>query len=80
LLANNFRSEIWLPEKTLKYQINQIYTKKIPCYLVIGKKEIENERLKLTYAYSSPKKEVELTEKELLEKLKLENSIIIAKI
>ncbi|RHZ37045.1 threonine--tRNA ligase [endosymbiont GvMRE of Glomus versiforme] len=80
LLANNFRSEIWLPEKTLKYQINQIYTKKIPCYLVIGKKEIENEKLKLTYAHSSPKKEVELTEKELLEKLKLENSIIIAKI
>ncbi|RHZ37142.1 threonine--tRNA ligase [endosymbiont GvMRE of Glomus versiforme] len=80
LLTNNFRTEIWLPEKQIKYQIKQTYIKKIPYYLVVGKEEIKNEKLKLTYTYSSPKKEIELTENELLEKLKLENSIRMVKL
>ncbi|CAJ0633692.1 453_t:CDS:2 [Entrophospora sp. SA101] len=73
LLSNNFRSEIW-QEKTLNYRVKQVYEKKIPYRLVIGEEELKNKKLKLVYTYS-PKKVNELTEDELLAKLKAENNV-----
>lgn len=79
LFSNNLRSEIW-SEKTLNYRIRQIYKKKIPYYLIIGEKEINdayilpnrNERsLNLVHVYSNEAKN--LTEKELVEKLWMES-------
>jgi threonyl-tRNA synthetase len=60
-------------EKTLNYRIRQIYKKKIPYYLVVGKEEIEKKMLKLTYTYL-PNEITELTEKELYNKLEERNS------
>ena len=60
-------------EKSLNYRIRQIYKKKIPYYLVIGKEEIKTKILKLIYTYQEEKSE-ELTEKELYNKLKKENN------
>jgi threonyl-tRNA synthetase len=56
-------------EKTLNYRIRQIYKKKIPYYLVVGKEEIEKKMLKLTYTYLPPNEITELTEKALYNKL-----------
>lgn len=60
-------------EKSLNYRIRQeVYKKKIPYYLVIGKEEIEKKILKLVYTYL-PNEVEELDEKELCEKLQREN-------
>ncbi|MCE8163019.1 MAG: threonine--tRNA ligase [Candidatus Moeniiplasma glomeromycotorum] len=58
-------------QKKLKDRIRQMYQKKIPYYLVIGQQEVEKNILKLIYAYQAGKVE-ELTEKELINKLKKE--------
>jgi len=64
-----------LAEKSLNYRIRQVYRKKTPYYLVIGKEETEKKILKLIYTYQEGKIE-ELTEKELYNKLKAENKKI----
>jgi threonyl-tRNA synthetase len=56
-----------LSEKTLNYRIRQIYKKKIPYYLIIGREEITTKKIKLFFTYSLEISE--LTEKELIEKL-----------
>ena len=61
-----------LSEKSLNYRIRQVYQKKIPYYLVIGKEEVKTKILKLIYTYQEGKTE-ELTEKELYNKLNQEN-------
>ncbi|MCE8168447.1 MAG: threonine--tRNA ligase [Candidatus Moeniiplasma glomeromycotorum] len=66
----NLRVKIF-SQKKLKDRIRQLYQKKIPYYLVVGEKEIEKKILKLIYTYQ--KKEEELSEKELYNKLKNEN-------
>jgi len=50
LIKNNLRVKI-MTEKTLNYRIRQVYKKKIPYYLVIGKEEVEKKILKLIYTY-----------------------------
>ncbi len=60
-------------EKSLNYRIRQVYQKKIPYYLVIGKGEVEKNILKLIYTYQEGKIE-ELTIKELYNKLIKENN------
>jgi len=67
LTKNNLRVKI-LAEKSLNYRIRQIYKKRIPYYLVIGKEEIQSKKMKLIYTYS-PNEISELTENEMLEKL-----------
>jgi threonyl-tRNA synthetase len=67
LVENNLRVKI-MTEKTLNYRIRQVYKKKIPYYLVVGKEEVAKNILKLIFAYS-PNREEELKEKELVEKL-----------
>jgi len=69
LTSIDLRAKI-IVEKTLNYRIRQNYRQKIPYYLVVGKKELEEKKLKLTYTYSSTKETEELEEKELHEKLK----------
>jgi threonyl-tRNA synthetase len=74
LVQSNLRAKI-LAKKTLNYRVNQIYQKKIPYYLVIGKGELEKKTTKLIYTYL-PNSSEELTEKELTEKLVKENQKI----
>jgi threonyl-tRNA synthetase len=77
-------------KKKLKDRIRQMYQKKIPYYLVIGKQELENGKLKLTNTYLSSQqndisqKEIsnqdrniiqEMTIQELTNKLTTENKI-----
>ena len=50
LIKNNLRVKV-MTEKTLNYRIRQVYKKKIPYYLVIGKEEVEKKILKLIYTY-----------------------------
>ena len=57
-------------KKKLPDRIRQMYQKKIPYYLVIGKDELEKKVLKLIYTYQ--KNQEELTEKELINKLERE--------
>lgn len=63
-----------LIEKSLNYRIRQTHNQKIPYYLVVGKQELVDKKLKLTYTYSPIKKNEELVEKELYEKLKEKNT------
>lgn len=70
LFSNNLRSEIW-SEKTLNYRIRQTYKKKVPYYLIIGEKEVNERSLNLVHVYSDETKN--LTEKELIEKLWMES-------
>jgi threonyl-tRNA synthetase len=74
LLSNNFRSKIWSSKETLNRRIEQTYKKKIPFYVVIGKKEVNNEKLAVHYIYSgkSGKPEI-LTKEELVGRLQAEN-------
>jgi len=65
-----------MTEKTLNYRIRQVYKKKIPYYLVIGKEEAEKKTLKLIYTYQKEHTEEELTEKELISKLIIKKIII----
>ncbi|CAJ0832425.1 9721_t:CDS:10, partial [Entrophospora sp. SA101] len=74
LIKDNLRVKI-ISKKTLGYRINEVYQKKIPYYLVIGKEELKTKRLKLIYTYQEGKTE-ELTEKELYNKLKKEKNTI----
>jgi len=75
LIKKDLRIKIFT-EKTLNYRIRQTYKKKIPYYLVIGKEEIEKKVLKLTYTYL-PNQIIELTEKELYNKLEEKKKIIV---
>ena len=63
-------------EKSLNYRIRQVYQKKIPYYLVIGKEELKEKKLKLIYNYQVEKIEELLTEKELVSKLGKENKAV----
>jgi len=72
LLFNNFRSEIWLPKKTLDYRIKQTHKKKIPFYVVIGKEEVSNKNLAV-HTYDKLGKPSILTKEELIERLQAEN-------
>jgi len=72
LLSNNFRSEIWSPKKTLDYRIGQIYKKRIPFYVVIGKEEVSSENLAVTYV-DKPGKPNILTKEKLIARLKAES-------
>jgi threonyl-tRNA synthetase len=72
LTENNLRVKI-ISKKTIGYRISEIYQKKIPYYLVIGKDEVKEKRLKLTYTYLENNSE-ELTEEELFNKLKKANN------
>jgi len=74
LTSLNLRAKI-ISEKSLNYRIREIYKKKIPYYLVIGKEEVEKNILKLIYTYL-PNKVEELTEKELYNKLNIEQKNI----
>lgn len=74
LTNTNFRVKIF-SEKSLNYRIREIYNKKIPYYIVIGKEELEKKTLKLIYTYS-PNEVSELSEKELFTKLEEEKNII----
>ena len=65
---NNLRVEI-LSRKTLKNRIHQIYQRKIPYYLVIGKEEMKKKTLKLTCTYQTNKTS-ELSIEKLVKKLK----------
>jgi len=65
-----------LSEKSLNYRIRQVYQKKIPYYLVIGKEELKEKTLKLIYNYQQGKIEELLTEKELVSKLGKENRAV----
>ena len=65
-----------LSEKSLNYRIRQVYQKKIPYYLVIGKEELKEKTLKLIYNYQQGKIEELLTEKELVNKLGKENRAV----
>jgi threonyl-tRNA synthetase len=68
LTSADLRVKIF-PEKSLNYRIRQeVYKKKIPYYLVIGKEEIEKKILKLVYTYL-PNKVEELDEEGLYKKL-----------
>ena len=67
LIENDLRAKIF-SEKSLNYRIRQIYKKKIPYYLVIGKEEIKENILKLMHIYL-PNQEEKVKEKELIEKL-----------
>jgi len=71
LLSNDFRSEIWTPKETLDYRIKQTYKKKIPFYIVIGKKEVKDGNLAVFHTYSG--KPNTLTKEELIKKLEAEN-------
>ena len=64
-------------KKSPNYYIRQVYEKKIPYYLLIGKKEIEAEKkiLKLVSVYLEGQRE-ELTENELINKLTNENKVV----
>jgi threonyl-tRNA synthetase len=74
LLSNNFRSKIWSSKETLNRRIEQTYKKKIPFYVVIGKKEVNNEKLTVHYIYSGKSGEPEiLTKEELVGRLQPEN-------
>ncbi|CAI2161757.1 1317_t:CDS:2 [Funneliformis geosporum] len=55
-------------KKKLKDRIRQMYRKKIPHYLVIGKEELKTKILKLVDAYQEGRME-ELTERELVNKI-----------
>ena len=68
-------------KKKLKDRIRQMYQKKIPYYLVIGREEVEAKKnpsketkIKLMYTYEGGKTE-ELTEKELYNELEKKNNI-----
>jgi len=73
LIENNLRVKI-MSEKTLNYRIRQVYKRKIPYYLVIGKEEVEKNILKLACAYS-PNSEEKLEKEELIEKLVKHNKV-----
>ena len=79
-IAPDLRVKIFTKKK-LKDRIRQMYQKKIPYYLVIGQKEVEDEKnpnqkakIKLVHVYEGGKTE-ELTEKESYNKLKAENNL-----
>jgi threonyl-tRNA synthetase len=72
LVKNNLRAKIFA-KKSLSYRINQIYQKKIPYYLVIGRDELQKEALKLIYTYS--KEEEEMIKEEMIKKLVKKNQI-----
>jgi threonyl-tRNA synthetase len=63
LSKNSLRAKIFSPKKTLNYRIKQVHEKKIPCYITVGRKEVKNKKLKLSFTYSSDK------EKRILKKL-----------
>ena len=67
LTKNNLRVKT-MTEKTLNYRIRQVYKKKIPYYLVIGKEELKKEKLKLVYTYQSHTTEL-INEEELIRRL-----------
>jgi len=67
LVENNLRVKI-MTEKTLNYRIRQVYKKKIPYYLVVGKEEVAKNILKLIFTYS-PAPEEKLEKEELIKKL-----------
>ncbi|WNE41048.1 MAG: Threonine--tRNA ligase [Mycoplasmataceae bacterium] len=73
LTKKNLRVKIF-SKKTLNYRINQIYQKKIPYYLVIGKDELKKDKIKLIYTYL-PNGSEEITQTELINKLAKENEI-----
>jgi threonyl-tRNA synthetase len=64
------RAKIFSKDK-LRDRIRQMYQKKIPYYLVIGKKELEKKSLELKNTRQSGQSEI-LTEKELINKLSKE--------
>jgi threonyl-tRNA synthetase len=64
-------------KKKLKDRIRQMYQKKIPYYLVIGKQEVEKNILKVMYTYQEGKGET-MSQKELYNKLKKENKIQVS--
>jgi threonyl-tRNA synthetase len=68
LEENNLRAKIFFKKK-LKDRIRQMYQKKIPCYLVVGKEELEKKILKLIYTYQEGRVE-ELVDKELCDRFK----------
>lgn len=72
ITTNNLRVKIFA-KKSLNYRINQVYQKKIPYYLVIGRDELRNESLKLIYTYS--KDEEEMIKEEMIKKLVKKNQI-----
>ncbi|MCE8159159.1 MAG: threonine--tRNA ligase [Candidatus Moeniiplasma glomeromycotorum] len=67
LEKNGLRVKIFSKDK-LRDRIRQMYQKKIPYYLVIGKKELEKKSLELKNTHQADQSEV-LTEKELISKL-----------
>jgi len=74
LTKNDLRAKI-LSEKSLNYRIRQVYQKKIPYYLVIGKEEIKTKMLKLVNVYKEGQEEM-LDKKKLVNKLEKENQIV----
>ncbi|KLL02117.1 MAG: threonyl-tRNA synthetase [Mycoplasmataceae bacterium RC_NB112A] len=64
-----------LAEKSLSYRIRQVYKKKIPYYLVVGKQELEKNMFKLINTYQKTSLE-ELSEKEVINKLNKENKSV----
>jgi threonyl-tRNA synthetase len=72
LIKDNLRVKI-ISKKTLGYRINEVYQKKIPYYLVIGKEELKTKVLKLIYTYKEGSQE-ELTEVEFYNKLKRQSN------
>lgn len=63
-----------IAEKTLNYRIRQIYRKKIPYYLVIGKEEIVTKKLKLITTFQ-PQEKNEFSVGELSKKLQAEAKV-----
>ncbi|WNE40376.1 MAG: Threonine--tRNA ligase [Mycoplasmataceae bacterium] len=72
LVKKKLRAKIFA-KKSLNYRINQVYQKKIPYYLVIGRDELRDEALKLIYTYS--KDEQEMIKEEVIKKLVQKNQI-----
>jgi threonyl-tRNA synthetase len=71
LKFDNLRPSM-MKEKTLNYRIRSVYKRKIPYYLVIGKKEMESNEIILIDSFSGERRGMQINEisKYLLEKEK----------